>query len=64
MEGDGLTTAADVVPEPLSEAVWGLPTALSVTVNAALLGPVAVGVNVTVILQDPPAATDVPHPFV
>ena len=42
---------------PDTAEVWGLLLALSVTVNVALRGPVAVGVNVTLIVQFPPAAT-------
>ena len=42
---------------PDTPEVWGLLLALSVTVNVALRDPVAVGVNVTLIVQFPPAAT-------
>ena len=42
---------------PDTPEVWGLLLALSVTVNAALRDPVAVGVKVTLIVQFPPAAT-------
>jgi hypothetical protein len=38
--------------------------ALSVIVTDALLGPRAVGVNVTLIVQDPPAPTEEPQVFV
>src|SRR5439155_1738351 len=48
-------------PEPVRAAVCGLPVALSVTVTVAVLVPDAVGLNVTLIVQVPPAATDVPH---
>jgi hypothetical protein len=44
-------------PVPLSAAVCGLLVAVSATVNTPLITPVEVGENVTLILQDPPAAT-------
>jgi hypothetical protein len=43
---------------------WGDPAALSPMVTVALRLPVAVGLNVTEILQCAPAATDVPQVFV
>src|SRR2546426_203544 len=52
--GDGLVVCATPVPD--TPEVWGLLLALSVTVNVALRDPVAVGVNVTLIVQFPPAA--------
>ena len=55
---------AGAVPVPVRLAVCGLLVALSVTVNAALRVPVAVGVNVTLIVQLEPAATPVPQLFV
>jgi hypothetical protein len=45
---------------PLREITWGVPAALSVIVTAPLRGPVAVGVNVTLIVQLAPAATVLP----
>src|SRR3989441_6348730 len=45
------------IPVPDTPEVWGLLLALSVTVNVALRDPVAVGVNVTLIVQFPLAAT-------
>src|SRR5256885_16599568 len=39
------------VPVPDTPEVWGLLLALSVTANVALRDPVAVGVNVTLIVQ-------------
>jgi len=38
-------------PVPASGAVWGLPPALSVTVNVPVRAPTAVGANVTLIVQ-------------
>ena len=49
--GDRLTAGA--VPVPVRLTVCGLPAALSVTLTAALLAPVVVGVNVTVRVQVP-----------
>ena len=65
METDRLTTGA--IPVPLSATVWVLPATpllLSVTVSAPLLFPSAIGVNVTLIVQDPPAARDALHVLV
>src|SRR5436305_1945247 len=50
-------TCATAVPVPLNPAVCGDPVALSVMLTAALRTPAAVGVNVTEIVQLPPAAT-------
>ena len=48
-------------PVPDRATVCGLPLALSVTVIVPDWLPVAVGVNVTLMVQFPPAATDVPQ---
>src|SRR5204863_3127826 len=53
--GDRLTAGA--VPVPVRLTVCGLPAALSVTLTAALLAPVVVGVNVTLTVQLPLGAT-------
>jgi hypothetical protein len=53
-----------VVPVPVSVAVCGLLASLSATLRVALTAPVAVGVNVTLIVQLAPAANVVPHWFV
>jgi len=45
------------VPVPLKLTVCGLPLALSVSVRLPERLPVAVGVNITLITQLPPAAT-------
>ena len=50
-----------VVPVPLRETVCGLPAALSVTLRAALREPLAVGLNVTLIVQLAPAASELPQ---
>jgi hypothetical protein len=44
--------------------VCGLPAALSEMLTAAVRVPVAVGVNVMLIVQLPPAATELPQVFV
>jgi hypothetical protein len=56
-----LGTGSEPVPVRLTDC--GLPAALSVIVRAALRVPVAVGVNVTLMLQLAPAATLVPQLF-
>ncbi len=55
--GSGTATAV-----PDSGMLCGLPTALSVTVTAALRAPTTVGVNRTLRGQDAPAASVDPHP--
>jgi hypothetical protein len=62
---DKLTAGAlAAVPVPVRLIVCGLPDALSVMVTVPVRVPVAVGLKVTLILQFPPAATEVPHVFV
>ena len=46
---------------PVQIAVCELPLALSVMVSVAVRCPVAEGVNVTPIVQLPPAATELPQ---
>jgi hypothetical protein len=46
---------------PLSDTLWGLPVALSVTVRAPDLVPLAVGSKKTPIEQLAPIATLFPH---
>jgi hypothetical protein len=56
---------AAVVPVPVRVTACGLPAALSVMVTAADRAPVAVGLNVTLIVQLPVfAATELPQVFV
>ena len=47
------------VPERLT--VCGLPLALSVMLTEAVRLPLAEGLNVTLIVQWAPAATELPH---
>ena len=51
----------DETPDPVRPAVCGLPVALSVTVTVALLVPDAAGVKVTLMVQLPAAATELPQ---
>ena len=64
--GDKLTAGAvpDDAPVPVRLTVCGLPLALSVTLIVPVWVPVAVGVNVTLIVHLPPAATEEPHVLV
>lgn len=57
--GDKVT--AGPMPDPVRVATWGLAAALSVTLTVALLLPGAAGVNVTLMLQEPPVPTVVPQ---
>ncbi len=50
-----------IVPVPESVTVCGLLPALSETVIAPVLSPATVGVNVTLIVQLAPAATELPQ---
>jgi hypothetical protein len=52
------------IPLPERAAVCGLPGALSVMVAAPVRVPVAVGVNVTLIVQFALAASDAPQVLV
>jgi hypothetical protein len=60
--GERLMTGA--TPTPERPTVCGLPPALSVMVTDAVRLPLAVGVNITLIVQLPPAASELPHVFV
>jgi hypothetical protein len=58
---DKLATGTPI-PVPFKVAAWVLPATplvLSVTVRVAVSAPAAVGVNVTLIVQELPAATGV-----
>ena len=56
-----LTTGPVPVPLPVRLTVWGLLPALSIMVRVPVRVPVTVGVKVTLMVQLPPAATDVPQ---
>ena len=51
----------EVTPDPVRLAVCGLPEALSATESVAVRVPVAAGLNVTLIVQLPAAATELPQ---
>src|SRR5258708_10052931 len=53
-----------VVPIPVRPTFCGLPAALSVTLRAAVRVPLAVGLNVTLMLQLAPAANELPQGWV
>src|SRR5712692_8775510 len=63
LPGDRVIAGA-LMPMPVRETVCGLPTALSEMVMAPVRVPVAVGLNVTKILQLDDAARLVPQLFV
>ena len=50
-----------VVPIPLRLTFCGLPAALSLTLSTAVRVPDAVGLNVTLIAQLAPAASELPQ---
>ena len=56
-----LVETETLLPVPLKVTVCGLPLALSVMVRVPVTVPAAVGVNVTLIVQVPPAAMPVPQ---
>ena len=51
-------------PCPSGSPVCGLPVALSVMVTAAVSAPTSEGLKVTLIVQVPFAATELPHVLV
>jgi hypothetical protein len=60
----GVTPANGALPVPVRLTVWGLLVPLSVMVNEAVRVPGAVGANVTLMVQVPPAATELPQVLV
>ena len=52
------------MPNPDNWTFWGLPAALSATLNFAVRVPLAVGLNVTLMLQRAPGVNELPHVFV
>ena len=59
--GERLAVVVDDVAVPVRLAVCGLPEALSVTLKLPVRVPDAVGVNVTLMAQFPPAARELPQ---
>jgi hypothetical protein len=64
IQSNKLLLRSPYVPVPVKVAFWVGGVALSVTETLPVLLPVASGLNVTVIVQLPPAATLVPDVFV
>jgi hypothetical protein len=60
LAGDRLTA----VPSPANATVCGEPYALSAMFRLAVCNPEAAGVNVTIMVQDPAAATLLPQVLV
>jgi hypothetical protein len=58
------TTAPSYCPVPLRADVCGLPGALSLTLRVAVIAPLCLGENVTLIVQFAPIAKLVPQLFV
>jgi hypothetical protein len=58
---DGDKPTAGPVPVPVTPTACGLFKALSVIASVAVRVPPAVGVKVTLIVQVPPAATELPQ---
>ena len=66
LDADRLTVVVPplLAPVPVSPTDCGLPVALSVIVIDPVCVPVAVGVNVTLMVHFEPAVTELPHVFV
>lgn len=64
LAGERLMVVAGTIPVPVRLTACGLPLALSVMVSEALREPAAEGVNVTIMVQLPPAPTPLPQLFV
>ena len=61
VESEKEKSGVPVEPVPVKLTTWGLPEALSVTLTVPVRVPAAVGVNFTLMLQLPPAATELPQ---
>jgi hypothetical protein len=61
---EGETVSAIANPVPVSATVWVLGLALSERVRLPVRAPLAVGLNVTLMVQAAPAARDLPQVFV
>jgi len=59
--GERLAVVVGAAPVPVRPTVCGLPEALSVTLELPVRVPDAVGVNVTLMLQFPPDASEPPQ---
>jgi len=63
-EVDRFTPGLTMVPVPVSATLCGLPEALLATETNPVRAPSAVGLNVTLMVQEPPAATVAPQELV
>ena len=61
---EGEMPATGALPVPVKLTVCGLPAALSAMLTEAVRLPMAAGVNVTLMVQFPPADTEEPHVLV
>jgi hypothetical protein len=59
--GERLAVAAAAAPVPVRLTVWGVLDALSLIVSVPVRLPAAVGLKVTLMVQVPLAATELPH---
>ncbi len=57
-------TVTGTTPLPVNDTICGLSLAPSLIVNVPARDPVVVGANVTLTVQVPPAASDLPQVFV
>jgi hypothetical protein len=60
LAGKAAATGVGMPPVPVTTAIWGLSGELSVKVSEALRSPFAVGVNVTLTVQEPLAESVAP----
>ena len=58
------STLVEAVPVPVRLTVWVAGVALSVTVKVPVAGPVVMGLKVTAMLHEAPAATLEPQVLV
>jgi hypothetical protein len=61
VESENEKSGVPVEPVPVRLTTCGLPEALSVTLTVPVRVPAAVGVNFTLMLQFPPAASELPQ---
>jgi hypothetical protein len=59
--GEKLTPSVALAPVPERVTDWGLPLALSAMLSEAVRLPLAIGVNVTLMAHEAPAATELPQ---
>ena len=64
LDGDADSALAPPLPVPDNATVSVLPGALDATVSVPLAAPLAVGVNLTLTVHEPPAAMELPQVLV